>query len=405
MATQTLTARYLFPVDGAPISRGTLTIDGDHIAAVDPAGVRTADIDLGNAAILPGLINAHTHLDLSDAAGKCHPSFDFTGWLRCVIAHRRQQTPEQIAAAVAFGIRESLRFGVTAVGDISAQGESWIPLVQSPLNAVVYREAIGLGATRADAMMETINEWCAGPLAEAGCQRGVSPHAPYTVGRTLFERLKPLRAAGIPFATHLGETRGECKLLAQNVGSFVDFLTEMGVYDPTAFVGIEEWMNETGPPSTFIHCNQLMFGGQQLARARGVIYCPRTFFAFGHEDYPLREFLRHGVNIALGTDSLASNPDLNILAEARRVSWEFPDIPRKLILMMITHNAALALSDEMASRVGTLTPGKNATITVVPLPDRDEADPHRLLFDSEETPSRTMIGGVWTDQRRNGRDV
>jgi cytosine/adenosine deaminase-related metal-dependent hydrolase len=266
--------------------------------------------------------------------------------------------------------------------------------VQSPLNAVVYHEAIGLGADRARATIDNVRAWCDRPFWEAGCQRGVSPHAPYTVGRDLFERLRPFREAGIPFATHLGETRDECEFLATGRGPFADFLTELGVFDPAAFVGLDEWLDDSR--TTVVHANQLMFAAKALGKARGVVYCPRTFAAFGHRRYPLREFLEHGVNVALGTDSLASNPDLDVLAEARHVFREFPDVPPSAILAMITRNAALALSDEMVKRTGSLSPGKDATFTIVPLPDRDDADPHRLLFDSSELPSRTMIRGRWS---------
>ena len=120
---RTLTARWIFPVAGPPLERGTLTIRGEQIVAVEPRGRRTADQDLGNAAILPGLVNAHTHLDLSLA--RVTPSDDFTAWLRAVVAHRRSQTPKQVQDAVMFGLSECLRFGTTLVGDISADGASW----------------------------------------------------------------------------------------------------------------------------------------------------------------------------------------------------------------------------------------------------------------------------------------
>src|SRR5580704_832430 len=113
MTPWTLTARYVFPVDALPLPQGVVTIAGDKIAAVEPQGTRSADVDLGNVAILPGLVNAHTHLDLTGLRGQCPPTPDFTQWLRGVIAHRRKQTPEQIAADIQIGIQESMTAGTT----------------------------------------------------------------------------------------------------------------------------------------------------------------------------------------------------------------------------------------------------------------------------------------------------
>src|SRR5437879_3832538 len=109
----TATARWIFPADRPPLERGTITIRDDRILAVEPAGGVSSDVDFGNAAILPGLVNAHTHLDLSGLRGKCPPREDFTAWLRAVIRHRRGMTPEQVASDISAGLDECLRFGTT----------------------------------------------------------------------------------------------------------------------------------------------------------------------------------------------------------------------------------------------------------------------------------------------------
>ena len=112
----TLTARWVFPVTSPPLERGLVTVVGDRIAAVEPHGSRAADIDLGNTALTPGFVNAHTHLDLTGARGQTPPTSDFVGWLRKVIAYRRERTTEQVAEDVQAGIAESLRSGTTLVG-------------------------------------------------------------------------------------------------------------------------------------------------------------------------------------------------------------------------------------------------------------------------------------------------
>src|SRR5579859_5368699 len=107
----TLTARWIFPASGPPLEHGTVTISGDRIAAVNPRGECPADVDLGDVAVLPGFVNAHTHLDLTGLRGQAPPSPDFTGWLRQVIAHRRNRTPEQVNDDIRAGLAECLRFG------------------------------------------------------------------------------------------------------------------------------------------------------------------------------------------------------------------------------------------------------------------------------------------------------
>src|SRR5262249_15986197 len=153
---------------------------------VEPHDRRTPDIDLGNAAILPGFVNAHTHLDLTGLRGKCPPSPDFTGWLRQVIAHRRTRTPEQTQVDIRAGIDECLRFGTPLVGDIASGGASWDALAEAPLRAVVYYELIGLPRERAAAALEGWRWWHCSLPELSDCRPGVSPHAPYSARRELF---------------------------------------------------------------------------------------------------------------------------------------------------------------------------------------------------------------------------
>src|SRR6202051_4869008 len=115
----TVTARWLFPVSRPPLEAGTITLERGRIHTVAPHGWRRADLDLGHAALLPGLVNAHTHLDLSGLRGMVPPTADFVGWLRAVVEHRRNTTPEQVEADVRAGLAESVAHGTTLVGDIS----------------------------------------------------------------------------------------------------------------------------------------------------------------------------------------------------------------------------------------------------------------------------------------------
>src|SRR4051794_3379444 len=178
---QTLSARWVFPVSGPPLPGGTVTVRGDRIGSVDSAGGRTPDLDFGNAAIIPGLVNAHTHLDLTGAHGAVPPGPDFVGWLRQVIAHRRTQNGDSIAADIRAGLNESLRFGTTLIGDIAAGGSSWVALTDAPVWAVCFREVLGLPYTRVMAAWAELVQWAAEHPDTPTCRVGVSPHAPYSV--------------------------------------------------------------------------------------------------------------------------------------------------------------------------------------------------------------------------------
>ena len=127
-----------------------------------------------------------------------------------------------------------------------------------------------------------------------------------------------------------------------------------------------------------------------------IVYCPRTHAAFRHPPHPFREFLARGVRVCLGTDSLASNPDLDILAEARFVRSRYPDFPGDQLLRMVTLAGAEALG--WADECGSLEAGKSADLVAVPLPDCDEADPHELLLGEDAGERRTMFRGQWRNE-------
>jgi cytosine/adenosine deaminase-related metal-dependent hydrolase len=393
----TLTARWIFPVAQAPLARGTITLQGDRILGVDAAGTRTADTDLGNVAILPGLVNAHTHLDLSDALGQCPPTADFTAWLRAVVAHRRRQSPEDAARAIDRGLAECLRYGTTLVGDIAAGGMSWEQLAQAPLRAVVFYEMLGLSAERSRATFARATQWLASHRQLETCVDGVSPHAPYSVSAELFGDVArytrdEIRWRDLRVAIHLAESVAELLLLQDKSGPFVDFLADLGAWDPERLVPnpqhVLNYRFRSG--ALFIHGNYL----SPATKLPGfLIYCPRTHAAFGHPPHPFREFMGNGTPVALGTDSLASNPDLDILAEARFIHEQYPGFPGATVLHMATLSGATALGYH--HETGSLANEKSADLVILPLPNEHAADPHRLVLESTLAISAVMFRGQW----------
>ena len=395
----TLTARWVFPVDGPPLERGTVTIAGNWILAVESQGTRTADYDLGNVAVLPGLVNSHTHLDLSGLRGKCPPTPNFTEWLRGVIRHRRSQTPERAQADIRSGLAEALEYGTTLLGDIAADGASWNVLVDANLRSVSFYEILGLPKERVKEAILATEAWLRSHTHAVNCRPALSPHAPYSTHTDLFsEAAKLAEVWKIGFATHLVETEAEYELLRLRSGPFVAFLKELNVWNPQGIGGHAEdyiWYRGWHPRNLLlVHCNYLPTGlSVSIPHQATIIYCPRTHAAFGHPPHPFREFLARGVRVALGTDSLASNPDLDLLAEARFVHARYPDVPGDVILRMATLSGAEALG--WADETGSLTPGKSADLVVLPLPNEDRHDPHSLVLGSSLPVQAVLFRGEW----------
>jgi aminodeoxyfutalosine deaminase len=383
---QTYTARWIFPIDAPPIERGTITIANDKIVAVEPHSTHTPDVDLGNVAILPGFVNAHTHLDLTGARGICPPTSDFTHWLRRVIMYRVTRSLKETQADIYEGLAQCLGFGTTLVGDIAFSGLSWIPLSNAHCRSVVFYEAIGLTRSRTKESWDSARHWVHHQPTNSDCKAAFSPHAPYSVSHSLFRFISHQNAL---VATHLAETKGELELLRSQSGPFVEFLKELNVWEADGFIGDVQDIVALYPRGIFIHCNYLDPATSFLP-TQTVVVCPRTHAAFGHPHHP---FPQMNVRVALGTDSLASNPDLDILAEARFLRQHYPEVAPDQILRMLTLNGAEAL--DFASVAGSLTPGKSADLVVLPLLNEHRNDPHELVLDSILPVQKVMFRGEW----------
>jgi cytosine/adenosine deaminase-related metal-dependent hydrolase len=408
----TIAARWLFPVSRPPVANGSITILGDRIVSVDPSGIRDVDWEFPDCALIPGLVNCHTHLDLTGARGQLPPTpaDRFPDWLRSVIAFRRSRSTAEIADDVVTGLKESLRFGVTLLGDISSTGVSWSVVSQAPVRAVIFRELLGLSDSRVSEAIDTARQWLTEHPATSRCRPGLSPHAPYSASVWLFLRAV---SGSVPVATHLAESAAEVELLERRSGPFVPFLEELGVWNPEAMaVSVGEFvilaegvrakrMSSQGPempPLLWIHGNYLSTDLPLQSAHQSVIYCPRTHAAFEHDAYPLRELLAKGVRVAVGTDSLASNPDLDLFRELQFLRENDRSLPGDMLLRLGTLSGAEALGWE--NECGSLCPGKSADLVLIPLKGQEPADPYDWLFRPETVaaPRRTMFQGVWRDQ-------
>ena len=405
-----LKARAVFPVDQPPIDGGYVTIRGERIVSVgkttDAAEVR----DLGDVAILPGLVNAHTHLEFSgldSPLGKpCTPLPD---WIRSVLSQRGGRR-DDVSEIVAQGIAESLAAGVTTVGEIATAAQIEYP--QSPeVGLTLFGEVIGFSRPRSVSAFDGFLDWL-DPMqvptrkvpSTAAPRLGVSPHAPYTVHPDLIERLVQYSARRrLPLAMHLAESPEELQLLHSNDGPFRDLLDERGMWDAnsippgtTPYDYLKQLSNSHR--ALVIHGNyldpvkELPFLARHADRM-SLIYCPRTHSYFGHAPYPLAEALDQGVRVALGTDSRASNPDLNLFREISMVLEQHPTIAPATALNMATLAGAEALG--VADDIGSLSPGKQADLAVVNLPNASSADGLDELLHGIVTESTTQVVATW----------
>ncbi|HMP58051.1 MAG TPA: amidohydrolase family protein, partial [Gemmatales bacterium] len=197
----------------------------------------------------------------------------------------------------------------------------------------------------------------------------------------------------IPVATHLAETFDELTLLADRTGPFAEFLERLNVWSPAALLAsVEEPLHWTSTPWLIAHANYFPRSAWPTLSRHHVVYCPRTHAVFGHTPHPFAEMLESGLNVALGTDSLASNADLDLWQEVHHVWQHWPaSLPPARLLAMATRHGALALGD--AAR-GQLAPGTPADFVIVPLPaDRSTADPHEGLYAASGAGRRVVQAG------------
>lgn len=345
-----------------------------------PSGPAAELVDWGSSVIMPGFVNAHTHLELTRLHNELTPPGSFTAWLTEVVRRRRDWTREEYVESARKGARMALASCTTLVGDVSASGLTKGALSGEKLRKVIFEEALALapeGAGPALAALETrVTPDEADPLLTSGA----SPHAPYSVSPQLYRGAAELaRRKSIPLATHLAETRAELELLRTGTGEFRDFLTRLEVM-PSGWMppGLAPvlYLDSLGVldhSPLLIHCNYLDEDSiaRILSRRCSVAYCPRSHAYFGHEKHPIRRLLDAGINVALGTDSLASNDSLSMLDEMRFLCRNRKDLKSDEIFRSATLNGAAALG--FGGVLGRLRRGYWADIAILSLPEGTSA--------------------------------
>ena len=371
-------AAWVCPIDRPPIKDGVVSVAGQTIVDVGRRAPGAGLRDLGRVALLPGLVNAHTHLELSWLRGRVPPAHNFIDWVKQLVALRRgieRLGDPEVVAPIRTAIAELRESGTVAVGDISNSLASVAPMAEARLEGIVFHELLGFKERDARLVERSLEARTA--VAESGIRISIAPHAPYSTSPELFRAIRaavdksPCRITSI----HLGESPQEVELLAAGTGSWRSMLEFIGAWRDDWQIpgcGPVEYLDGIAvidAGTLVIHGVQLQDGAlRRLARIGAtLVTCPRSNQWVGVGAPPLERFYKSGVAVAVGTDSLASVADLNLFSEMKEMRWLAPGVAAARILESATLIGARALG--LDRELGTLSPGKRAEIIAVALPD------------------------------------
>ena len=404
--TTILRAKYLITNPENFTENGAVAVKGTKIHRVgtfDEIKMLTnvdKIIDLGNAIIIPGLINIHTHLDLTNLHNRIKPTSNFTHWVFQIVGARIRWKEEDYISSIEKGIELCVESGTTTVADIANTGYSFSVLKKSPLRKVVYKEVIDLNPDHAKDVLKKTQKELSSTIPDNLLTAGLSPHAPYSVSKELYQAMAQFAyETGTPVCTHIAETRDEIEFLAKGTGSLPAFLKQIrAIPDNWQAPGLTpiQYLNETGilrNHPLLIHCNYMTDEEISTIKSSGasVAFCPRSHHFFGHTNHPVQKLLDAGINVGLGTDSLASNDTLSIIDEMKFLFLHH-SIPPNTLLTMATINGAKALGLE--SKVGQIKEGFEADLCGVRLPDAHVGNIYDQLLDTTSKNIFTMIAGA-----------
>ncbi|MBU6294621.1 MAG: amidohydrolase family protein [Planctomycetes bacterium] len=364
MRRWSLKARLVVPVEGVPVSGAVVDLEGERVTGLRSSG--PASIDLGDVAVVPGLVNAHTHLDLSDFAIPVAPGKSFADWIAAVIRHRTQAGSDP-ARAVFDGIKEIESTATTLLGDISSASDSRAALESSSLDAVVYREVIGVTRERAEASWRGFELWIKDAALHRRIVSGISPHAPYSTQAWLFGKAETNPACQI----HIAETREEIDFIEKREGPIADLLQRLGFTDTSSLANSPSAIVKRFPNAIMVHANHL--APQDFKSNRpAIVHCPATHAHFGRRPFPAKQWLDAGFRLALGTDSRASSANLNLGAHLASLMCGPDALDPATVLRCATLNGARALG--LQADHGSIRPGKLANLAVVPIGTREDLE-------------------------------
>ena len=375
-------ARWVLPISSPPIAYGTVVEHGGRIAYVGerrgaPDGT---DVDLGDVALLPGLVNAHTHLELTVMRGFLE-DLDFRSWIfRLTHARREALAPEALIDSARVGIAEGLLGGITTYADTNDSGAPFRAMLDVGVRGISYQEVFGPDPTQCAESLAGLRGKVDALRREATAlvRVGVSPHAPYSVCDALFEGTAAFAIQeGLPVAVHIAESADESSLVQHALGGWAESHRSRGIeVVPRAASPIRllERVGVLDARPLLIHCVRVD-GDDVGAIARhdcSVAHCPASNAKLGHGIAPLTDFIRAGIRVGIGSDSVASNNRMDLLDEVRLAilmqrarTARFDAISAREALELATLGGARALGLE--AEIGSLDVGKSADLAAFPL--------------------------------------
>jgi cytosine/adenosine deaminase-related metal-dependent hydrolase len=379
----TYRAAWLCPIAQAPIRHGWVAIRDGRIAAIgaeaDPPP--TPPTDLGDAAILPGLVNAHTHLELSWLRDRVPPAASFVDWIKQLFLTRggRSERPgdAKVTDAARNAAREMRESGTAAVGDISNSLATVEAIQTNGMLGLVFHELLGFNLTNGQSVADTRPLRAMAARFGAGAVRvSVAPHAPYSVSPELFRAIREeVDGSDVPITSvHLGESESEVDFLRDGSGPWPGILKWVGSeregwrppgLSPVAYL---DGLGVIDAGTLIVHAVQMQDADLRRLAEIGctVVTCPRSNQWVGVGMPPIARFYAAGVKVAVGTDSLASVGDLNLFAELHTMRWLAPSVPARTLLASATRVGAEALG--LGDELGTIEVGKRAELIAVTLP-------------------------------------
>jgi cytosine/adenosine deaminase-related metal-dependent hydrolase len=386
---RTLSADWVVPVEGAPIADGAVAIDdGGRIAAVGPRAELGGDVHYPESVILPGFVNAHTHLEYDVYVG-FGDGLGFAEWIGLHVQRKQRIDLEDMEAIARLGALSCLRSGITTVGDCSFSGAAVTACAELGLRGTIYLEVFGETDAPIRERFEPMRERIAESLSD-DVRLGISPHAPYTCTVELYRACTELN---LPIATHLAESESETEFLRTGGGAWQSF-AEMLV-PPPGTTGIRALAEAGLLDSNVLAAHCVKADEEEIALLAehdvAVAHCPRSNAILGCGVAPLHELREAGIRVCIATDSPASTPSFDIFDEMRaaifgaRAREGRPDaLTAADALELATLGGARALGLE--DSLGSLMPGKQADLTVLSLGDT-------AFIPWEDPVTSTVLGG------------